>query len=64
MWVFLACVYALSTGGHTYSPDEEGIQLTTRAMAHGTFRIAVDDSNNLVTNYREVDGKPVGLYGL
>ena len=59
----LACVYALSTGGHTYSPDEEGILLASQALAHGDFAIPVDETNDLVTSHRIVDGHAVGLSG-
>lgn len=64
VWLLLASVYALSTGGHTYSPDEEAILLTTRAGLHGRTNIAVDSTNDLVTVHRMVDGKPVGVYGI
>jgi hypothetical protein len=64
LWVVLACVYALSTGGHTYSPDEEGILLASQALAHGHFTIPVDETNDLVTSHRIVDGRAVAISGM
>jgi len=59
-------VYALSSGGHTYSSDEEGMLLSARQMlGHGTPELPLSEDNVAVTpSVPGRDGKPVGVSGL
>jgi hypothetical protein len=59
-------VYALSSGGHTYSSDEEGMLLSARQMlGHGTPELPLSEDNVAVTpSVPGRDGDPVGVSGL
>ncbi|MGH9040710.1 MAG: hypothetical protein ACRDZ3_10830 [Acidimicrobiia bacterium] len=66
-WLFLALagVFALSTGGHSYSVDEEGMLQQTRALANGRHWIEVDAGNDHVTPARQGrDGRVTGVSGM
>ena len=66
-WLFLALfgVFALSTGGHTYSSDEEGILAQTRAVSAGRHWYEVTADNNWVTPVRAGrDGRQTGVSGI
>lgn len=59
-------VYALSSGGHTYSSDEEGMLLSARQMlGHGTPELPLSEDNVAVTpSVPGREGDPVGVSGL
>lgn len=65
IFLLLAALYALTAGGHTSSPDEEGILAQARAMASGTWTIEIDETNDDVTSRREQgDGTYTGVSNL
>lgn len=51
----IAGAYALSTGGHTYSPDEEAIFQSTRSLVRAQSTIDVTDDNAAVTSHHRLD---------
>lgn len=59
-------VYALSSGGHTYSSDEEGMLLSARQiLGHGTPELPLSEDNVAVTpSVIGRDGMRVGVSGL
>ncbi len=65
LFLLLASIYALTAGGHTSSPDEEGILAQARAIASGTSTLAVDATNESVTSRRILDdGRAAGASNL
>jgi hypothetical protein len=66
-WLFLALfgVFALSTGGHTYSSDEEGMLAQTRALGAGRYSVEVTADNDRITPVRPGrDGQVTGVSGM
>ncbi len=63
--IALFSVYALSTGGHTYSSDEEGIFQTTRSLARFEYAIDIWEDNRSITPHRVGrNGEMVGVSGI
>jgi hypothetical protein len=66
-WLFLALVgvFALSTGGHTYSSDEEGMLRQTRALSAGRYWFEVTPDNDRITPHRSGrEGRITGVSGM
>jgi hypothetical protein len=49
IWLLLGAIFGIFAGGHSYSSDEEGYFLQSRALLHGEFAIAPHDDAQLVT---------------
>lgn len=65
LFLLLFGVYGLTAGGHTSSPDEEGILAQARALASGSWTIEFDETNDAVTSRRDLgDGSHTGLSNL
>jgi hypothetical protein len=67
LWLFVAyfSFYALWTGGHTYSSDEEGTLLTLTAILHGSHAIDfTPEYEGIVPTRTGREGKPVTPSGL
>lgn len=56
----------MTAGGHMYSPDEEGMLLTTKMLVDKqTWQLPIDETNDGVTSRRALDdGRAVGISGL
>ncbi len=67
IWLFVALfgLFGLSTGGHLYSSDEEGMYQQMRAVSAGHYWFNVTADNDRVTPIRlGRDGLPTGVSGM
>jgi hypothetical protein len=64
--LFLALfgLFALSTGGHTYSSDEEGMLQQMRAVSAGRYWFVLPPDNGVTPVRAGRDGRPTGVSGL
>ncbi len=65
IFLLLACVYLLSTGGHVYSVDEETMLATSRALAHGRRQVELTPANRSILQVvPHRSGEEVSKYGI
>ncbi len=66
LFLTLACLFLLSTGGHLYSRDEETMLATTSALVHGHRQIdlRVTDLSIIYVESHRDPPELVGYYGL